>query len=380
MSTQTFSLDAYLEELKPLINIDCGTNTPSGVSAIADMMTGKYEAIGWHVARHSFGEAVGPGLQVTNKPDAEEYDIMLVGHMDTVFPEGTVSEWSFSRDTEKAYGPGVADMKSGLLNAFLTLKNLPADVLDRLSICVCMNPDEETGSTYSAEWIKSVALKSRCVLVAEAARVDGSLVKARKGSGVYEIEFHGKAAHAGNEPQKGISAITEFAQWVNRLNQETNFETGTTLNFGTIEGGTTSNVVPEFAKTVLDIRFWNNEDYDDIEKLIGEMAEAPFLEGMNIKLNRIAHKPAFTPNEKSEKLMALIEESGQQMDLPVTWTAAGGGSDANYTGALGVPTVDGLGPIGAGMHSRNEFLQLDSIEPRLQLLRNVVINLAEKAI
>ena len=378
MSLQAFNLEQYLEELKSLVNIDCGTYTPAGVAKIADIMTAKYEGLGWQVSRKDLGDVVGPGLMATNKPDAEVFDIMLVGHMDTVFPEGTVAEWSLSNDGEKAYGPGAADMKSGLLNVFLAIESLPEDVLDRLSIAVCMNPDEEIGSIYSGDWIKATAKQSKCVLVAEAARADGSLVKARKGMASYTITFHGKAAHAGNEPEKGVSAITELASWITRLNQETNFETGTTLNFGKVEGGSAGNVVPDLAKTVLDIRFWNNDDYSKLQGLIQEMVENPTLEGITVELDREAYKPAFTPNEDSKKLMALIEETGKAMDLPVTWQAVGGGSDANLTGALGIPTVDGLGPIGGGMHSRNEFMVLDSIAPRLKLLRNVIINIAEK--
>ena len=379
MIAKEFNLEAYLEALKPLVNIDCGTNTPAGVARIADMMTEKYENIGWQVTREDFGEQVGPGLLVTNKPGAEQFDIMLIGHMDTVFPEGTVAEWSLTHDDEKAYGPGCADMKSGLLNMFLAVSSLPEDVLDRLNIAVVMNPDEETGSTFSDEWLKAIAKKSKCVLVAEAARADGSLVKARKGMAHYVVEFNGKAAHAGNEPEKGVSAITELAHWISTLNQETNFETGTTLNFGTVKGGTGSNVVPDFASTDLDIRFWDNDAYAALEQKVADMVANPSLEGVSINLIRKAYKPAFTPNEDSEKLMALIEATGKDIDLPVTWQAVGGGSDANLTGSLGIPTVDGLGPIGGAMHSRNEFMVLGSIAKRLELLRNVIINIAEKA-
>lgn len=377
MSDQHFNLDQYLEELKPLINVDCGTWTPAGVSKVADIMTEKYQGIGWQVTLHTFDEKVGPGLLATNKPEAEAYDIMLIGHLDTVFPEGTVAEWSLTHDGEKAYGPGVADMKSGQLNMFRAISQLPEDVTDRLSICVCMNPDEEIGSIYSGDWLKSIASKSRYVLVAEAARADGSLVKARKGMASYLVEFKGKAAHAGNEPEKGISAITELAHWITTLNRETNFDTGTTLNFGVVKGGSAGNVVPDYASTVLDIRFWDNDDYGRLEKKIQHMVATPSLQGVEIKLTCEAHKPAFTPNEGSEKLMTLIEKTGEDMGLNITWQAVGGGSDANLTGSLGVPTIDGLGPIGGAMHSRNEFLVLDSIEPRLTLLRNVLINLAE---
>lgn len=379
MSIQAFDLDLYLEELKALINIDCGSTTPEGIASIADLMTEKYESIGWQVSRIHLDDKAGPALLATNNPNATQYDLMLVGHMDTVFPEGTVAEWSFSRDEKQAYGPGVADMKSGLLNVFLAVKSLPVDVKDKLDIVVCMNPDEEIGSIYSKSLIEETARKSRHVIVAEAARADGSLVEARKGSAVYEISFQGKAAHAGNEPQNGISAITEMAHWITRLNQETNFETGTTLNFGTVSGGAGSNIVPEHASTVLDIRFWNNDDYAELQQLISSLVENPFLSGMQTQVERISYKPAFQQTEESKAFIELIEATGEDMGLPITWQSVGGGSDANHTGALGISTVDGLGPIGGGMHSRKEFLVLNSIEPRLNLLRNVMINLAERA-
>ena len=379
MSKVEFDLEQYLSELKTLINIDCGTYTPEGVTKVADLMTEKYEGIGWQVTCHILDEKVGPALIATNKPAAEQFDVMMIGHLDTVFPAGTVAEWSLTTDGEKAYGPGVADMKAGQLNLFRACASLPADVTDRLSMVVVMNPDEEVGSLFSGDLVKEIAMKSKCVLVGEAARADGSLVKARKGMARYTIEFNGKAAHAGNEPQNGISAISELAHWITTLNKETSFETGTTLNFGTITGGAGSNVVPEYAKTELDIRFWNNDDYTALEKQIAEMEARPFLEGIKINLVREAHKPAFTPGEGGKKLMALIEKSGQDIGLDITWQAVGGGSDANLTGALGIPTVDGLGPIGGSMHSRNEFMVLNSVEERLNLLRNILINLAETA-
>lgn len=373
----SFDLNQYLEELKELINVDCGTYTSTGVSKIADIMTQKYTDAGWNVTRYQFDEKVGPGLFATNKPEANHFDVLLIGHMDTVFPEGTIAEWSFSQDEEKAYGPGVSDMKAGLFNLFKAATSLPADVLEKMSIGVCMNPDEEIGSIYSGKWIKEMALKSAKVLVCEPARMDGSLVKARKGIATYDIEIKGRAAHAGNEPEKGISATTELAHWIIELNKETNFETGTTLNVGVVKGGTAGNVVAEYAFGDLDIRFWDNDDFARLEAKLQQMQQSPFLAGCEVVLKQTAYKPAFTPNSESEKLMALVEKSGEQVGVNITWQAVGGGSDGNLTGSLGIPTVDGMGPIGGGLHSHSEFMVLDSVEPRLNLLRQVLINLSD---
>ncbi len=285
----SFSLQAYLDELRPLINVDCGTLTREGIEQIADIMSEKYLQLGWHVKRVDLGEA-GSGLEVRNKPETEQIDVMLVGHMDTVFPVGTVAERPMSVDGSKAYGPGVSDMKSGLLNIVHALRSMDKETLDKLSICVCMNPDEEIGSIYSSGWLDSVALKSKQVLVAEAARADGSLVKARKGMARYELEFKGKAAHAGNEPENGRSAITEMAHWIIAINKMTDFQTGTTFNSGVVEGGSGANVVADYAKNIVDVRFWDNDEYAEADRKISEMTEKPFTDGVTVVAKRVAHQ------------------------------------------------------------------------------------------
>ncbi|GAK86374.1 acetylornithine deacetylase [Vibrio ponticus] len=233
-----FSLEQYLAELRPLIDVDCGTYTLEGIEFIASQFEAKFaEMSGWSVKRIDCGKA-GVGLEIRNQPEAEMIDVMLIGHMDTVFPVGTAAARPMTTDADKAYGPGVSDMKSGLLNVVFAMRNLDQAVLDKLSICICMNPDEETGSTDSVEWLQSVAKNARNVLVAEAARADGRLVKARKGLAGYKLTFSGKAAHAGNDPQAGRSAITEMANWILAINAMTNFESGTTLNVGVVNGGT----------------------------------------------------------------------------------------------------------------------------------------------
>lgn len=372
----SFSLDAYLNELRPLINVDCGTLTKDGIEQIASIMSEKYQQLGWHIKRVDLGDA-GTGLEIRNKPDTDTIDLMLVGHMDTVFPVGTVAERPMSVDGNRAFGPGVSDMKSGLLNIVYALRGMDKNTLDKLSICVCMNPDEEIGSTYSSDWLSTVALKSRQVLVAEAARADGSLVKARKGMARYELEFKGKAAHAGNEPEKGRSAITEMAHWIIAIDQMTNFKTGTTFNSGVVAGGSGANVVADHAKNIVDVRFWDNDEYAEADRKIQELVEAPFTHGVTVVATRVAHKPAMVPTEKTEALMKLVEAAGSDAGVEIQWKSVGGGSDANNTAALGIPSLDGLGPVGGGFHSDEEYLELDSIEPRIRLLQAVITKLSE---
>lgn len=373
----SFSLNNYLEELRPLINLDCGTLTVDGIDIVATTMAQKYLDLGWNVKRIDCGIA-GTGLEVRNKPQADHIDVMLIGHMDTVFPVGTAAARPMTHDNERAYGPGVSDMKSGLLSVVYALRDLDPTALDALSICVCMNPDEEIGSLHSETWLKSVAVNAKHVLVAEAARADGSLVKARKGMARYRLSFHGKAAHAGNEPQNGRSAITEMAHWILAINALTDFDSGTTLNAGVVSGGAGANIVPDFAEVVVDVRFWDNDEYAAVDAQIRTLTETPFVDGVTITVEREAHKPSMVPSPQTEVLMAQVEAVGKELGIDITWQAVGGGSDANLTAVLGIPTLDGLGPIGAGFHSADEWLDLASIEPRIRLLQQVLVKISQQ--
>lgn len=366
------NLDQYIEELKTLVNVDCGTQTVAGVATVAGIIEALWQREGWHTEQVNLGDKVGPGVFVSNRPGAEQFDVLLVGHLDTVFAPGTVAERPMREDETRLYGPGVSDMKSGLLNILWAMRALDAADKDRLSIAVAMNPDEETGSVYSHEWIGGLAKRARCVLVCEAARADGSLVKARKGMAGYHLTFSGVAAHAGNDPEKGRSAITALAHAITAINSLTDWTCGTTLNVGVINGGSAANVVADSATAELDLRFWENDEYDRVNQALEALCEKGFLEGVTTTLSRVNHKPAMAAGESTQQLMQLVENAGKEENIAITWQAVGGGSDANHTAALGIPTLDGLGPIGAGFHSPAEWLDKASIEPRIRLLKRVV--------
>ena len=366
------NLDHYIEELKTLVNVDCGTQTIAGVATVAGIMQALWQREGWHAEQVDLGDKVGPGVFVSNRPQAEQFDVLLVGHLDTVFAPGTVAERPMSGDDTRLYGPGVSDMKSGLLNILWAMRGLDAADKDRLAIAVAMNPDEETGSVHSHAWIGELARRSRRVLVCEAARADGSLVKARKGMAGYHLTFSGVAAHAGNDPEKGRSAITALANSIAAINALTDWDRGTTLNVGVIHGGSAANVVADSAVAELDVRFWENDEYDRVNQALDALCRKGFLEGVTTSLTRVNHKPAMAASEATRQLMQLVEKAGNEEGIAITWQAVGGGSDANHTAALGVPTLDGLGPIGAGFHSPAEWLDKASIEPRIRLLKRVV--------
>ena len=183
------------------------------------------------------------------------------------------------------------------------------------------------------------------------------------------------AAHAGNEPEKGRSAITAFANSVLAINALSDMPRGTTLNIGVVQGGSAANVVPATLHAEVDVRFWDNAEYDRVHQALQSLCQQGFLNGVTTTLTRVSHKPAMAASEGTQKLMTLVEQAGKEEGIVVSWQAVGGGSDANHTAALGIPTLDGLGPVGAGFHSKDEWLDIASIEPRIRLLRRVISTL-----
>ncbi|MBD1575019.1 MULTISPECIES: M20 family metallopeptidase [Vibrio] len=370
--TQSFDLQRYIQQLETLVNVDCGTRTVQGVAKIADILTPMFEQIGFSVTRHHVSDEAGPCLEITNKPNAEFYDVMLSGHMDTVFPEGTVAKRPMSLDEQKIYGPGTSDMKSGILSAWYALQQLSDEERDRLAIVVALNCDEEIGSLYSRTWIEEMARKSRRVLVCEAARTSGNLIRSRKGNAKYELIFNGVASHAGSALEEGVSAIYELSHWALAIKNLVNLETGTTMNVGVIEGGLVVNVVPDFAKATVDLRFWSNEEAQIIDDTLRAMAKTPFEKGASVEVNRLTFKPSMQPTDATQVMMTIVSEEADKLDIQYGWEDAGGGSDGNFTANVGTPTLDGFGPMGSGFHSDKEFLLIDSIKPRIDLLANVL--------
>ena len=368
----TFNLDAYLKELEYLVNIDSGSRYPEGTARVAEFFYKKFTSLGWKVKEHKFDPVVGPCLEIVNTNQAK-YDVLLMGHMDTVFKTGTASERPFALAGDRAYGPGVSDMKSGLLYIYYAMIGLQAEgKLENTAICVALNSDEEISSVYSRPWLESLAEKSRYALVLEAARANGNLVNQRKGVGRYAIEFTGVAAHAGVNPEKGSSAVQELAQWILALHAQTNYATGTTLNVGVVNGGTAANVVAEQAKAEVDFRFSSPAEAKRIDALIKDMAAQPKTAGTKVKVTGGVTRPPMTPDAATLQLCTEIEELAAKLGLEIGWTATGGGSDGNFTANLGVVTIDGVGPIGGSAHGPEEYLVVSSLEPRLQLLCKII--------
>ncbi|QZY56003.1 M20 family metallopeptidase [Crassaminicella profunda] len=375
MNAYKLDLNEYLKNLESLVNQDSGSKDPEGISKIALFMGDLYTKMGWLVKVNKFHEDAGPCLEIRNNHE-DGIDLLLIGHMDTVFPKGTVKERPFTIKGDRAFGPGVVDMKSGLLSMYYALKSLNLNELEKApSICVALNSDEEISSRFSRKWIESLARKSKYAFVLEPARKNGALVKERKGILKYNIEFTGVAAHAGVNPQDGISAITELGHWITKLNECNNFEAGTTLNVGVVSGGSAPNVVAEKANAVVDVRFKCEDELRKVERTVENLRKTPKLEGMKVDVTKLGFRPPLNPSEETKALYKMVDGIAEDLGMDIEWVATGGGSDANFTAALGVPTVDALGPIGGGAHGVDEYLEIPSIEPRLELLRRLIIKL-----
>ena len=366
----------YVEALGRMVNLDCGTFCPEGVNRIADLCEERFLAAGWDVERRS--HRPGPGEErlgdvvIGRLRGQAPVKLLLIGHMDTVFPEGTAKERPFRVEGDKALGPGVADMKAGLLGGFFALEALlraDAQIPDITFVC---NPDEEIGSPFSGPFIRRLAAEAHVSLVLEAARQGGELVSARKGVLDIRIEIGGRAAHAGVEPRRGRSAIVEAANKVLALDALNGRWPGVTVNTGVILGGTRPNVVPERCVLEVDLRSPEDETFTAAQAEVRRIARTSSVEGTT---GSVEIGPGFPPMEKTEgtaRLVRLAQEVALQLGFEVRDTATGGASDANHIAGMGVPVLDGLGPIGGADHAPGEWLDLTSVVPRMALLAGLI--------
>ncbi|MFN2543238.1 MAG: M20 family metallopeptidase [Actinomycetota bacterium] len=369
--------EEYMQTLRALVDIDSGTYTVEGVNRVADHCEERFRSGGWSVDRHAHvpndGEPqLGDLVIGTIDGGAPGPAILMIGHTDTVFPEGTAAERPMRVDGDRAFGPGVCDMKSGLLAGFFAVEALVStgDLPGRVTY-VC-NPDEEIGSPFSKPFIQKLAGDSDAALVLEPGRTNGRLVTARKGVTDMRIDITGRSAHAGVEPERGASAVLEAAHKVLALHELNGRWPGVTVNAGVLNGGTRPNVVAERCEIHVDIR----------APELGALEEAR-IEAIRIgETNTVADTTSMVrlfenhlPMEKTEgtiRLLELAQEIAEELGFEIRDLATGGASDANTTAAAGVPTLDGLGPIGGDAHSPAEWLDLTSVVPRVALLAGMI--------
>lgn len=361
-----------LDLLKGLVEHESPSRDKPALDALAALLAtrlreqgGEVEVVptdaGDHVvARFPGSRTARPGLVLT--------------HFDTVWPLGTLARMPFREEGPRLFGPGVFDMKASLVQVLEVLEALRVQGLrPPRPLTVAMTSDEEVGSASSRPLIEQLAEESEYVLVLEPPLADGSLKTARKGVGRFTIEVEGKAAHAGVAPERGASAIVELAHQIVRIHAFNDPASGTTVNVGVVHGGTTSNVVPALAIARVDVRATTLAAAEVVERGLKCLTTA--TPGTRLRVSGDFGRP---PMERTPAVAGLFERAraiGHGLGLELTEGSTGGGSDGNFTAALGVPTLDGLGVLGGGAHADDEHIVIDSLPERAALLAALLLNL-----
>lgn len=369
---EKFDLEDFLAQVEELVNIDSGSHDIEGVTKVGNIMREKFQALGWTARDAQLAKTQAPCVEIFNKTD-EAFDVFLLCHIDTVFPHGTVAKIPYREEDGKLYGAGVYDMKTSCIMTYYILKMLQEEgKLDKLSICVGLNAEEELGSRNAREWIESVAKRSKYVICTEPARSKGEMVIERKGLARYKFEIKGKAVHAGINPWDGVSAIKILAKWILELHELNNYDIGTSLNMGLINGGIGVNTVADYAVGELDLRYELVEEYDKVVAKIEELTEWTKAQGGDVVISGGITRPVMKPTAESLSLAKEVDEIALKYGIKNVWMKTGGGSDANFSGALGIPTIDGIGPQGALSHTDHEYVVKDAIEPYSLITKDTI--------
>jgi glutamate carboxypeptidase len=371
--------DTFVADLERMVNVDCGSYTPAGVNEIADMCEARFRDAGWEVDRRTQTPAGGEpqlgDLVIGRLRGGGGPRILLVGHTDTVFDEGTVAVRPFRIDGDIARGPGVSDMKGGLLTGFYAIDVLRASGFDGFgTVTYVCNPDEEIGSPFSGPIIRELAPEHDAAFVLEGARANGDIVSSRKGITDYEVEVVGRAAHAGVEPEKGRSALLQAARTIIALHELNGRWPGVTVNVGAAHGGTRSNVVAERCRLHVDLRSPEASTLDEADAELRRIC-ADAMPDVTIDVHANSWHRPMEKTEASGRLVDIANGVSGELGFEVHDAATGGASDANTTSAAGCPTIDGLGPIGGDDHGPAEWLDLSSVVPRVALLAGIVSRL-----
>jgi glutamate carboxypeptidase len=366
------NLDGYLEDLRYLASIDSGTYDKAGVDAVQHWFEERFRQLGFDTERHP-QEQWGDDL-IARKRGLGTGRVLLIGHADTVYQAGTAAERPLTFDGDKILGPGTCDMKAGLLTGLYAMRALDqAGWMDYDTISCLIVSDEEIEQRHSAELLKSEGPKHHAALTLEAARANGDIVTSRKATRWYRVEAHGKAAHAGVEPEKGASATLAIAHVIVDAFKLNGHKPGMTLNPGRITGGANPNIVADSANVMFDLRAWTNADLEELAAGLQHVVAAERVPGVSLELIREGEgMPAMERSPGTIRLESHAIDIAGSLGFSLAGAATGGGSDVSYAVHKGTPGLDGLGPIGGLDHGPDEYIERSSIVPRTALLAKLL--------
>ena len=360
--------DWLRETIESLVAIESPSTDKPAVDRCGAELSRRLESIGAAVHRlpreargdHIRADFAGAGPRV-----------LLLGHFDTVWPVGQLERQPLREDAGRLLGPGIFDMKAGIGVSMLALRALhELEASDLPRVTMLWTTDEEVGSETSRAAIEALARECSAVLVLEPSLPGGGVKTSRKGCGELELTVHGVSAHAGLDPGKGASAIHELAHQVVAITALQNPERGVTLNVGRIAGGSRTNVVADVARASIDVRVLTMEDAATVEEQL--RALLPVLAGTRLELHGGVDRPPLERNAAVIRLYGVAREVAGELGKDLPEGAAGGGSDGNFTAAIGVPTLDGLGPRGDGAHALHEYVELDDLAWRAAFIARLL--------
>jgi len=359
-------MGAMLDCLRQTVEIESPSDSKPGVNRLAGFLAKEFKRCSGQIQLLEHPSA-GSAVKAAFWPgERRQKPILLLGHLDTVWEVGTLAQMPYRVRGRKAFGPGILDMKSGIVIGLWAIRALQAfEMSPPAPVHFFLNPDEEVSSVAFRDEILAEAKRARAVLVLEPAAAGGALKTARKGVGEFRITVHGRSAHAGVNPAAGANAIMELTRQLVTVQSFARPERGLTLNVGKIQGGSRSNVVPECATAWIDARIPRMNDRAVIEKRI--RSRKPYDRGTWLEIEGGINRP---PMER-KMTVALFRKAralGTALGIDLAEATTGGGSDGNFTAALGIPTLDGLGGVGDGAHARHEHILIPELPRRAALL------------
>lgn len=314
-------------------------------------------------------EVSGPVL-VMDYPGASLNRITFLAHFDTVFPRGTTQSWPVTKNGELVTGPGVFDMKSGLVQMIWAIKGLDGLGMRRPAIRIVLNSDEEIGSPFSRSILEQASLGSEAVLVFEGSAHHGAIKTARKGVGLFTVTADGLEAHAGLDPEAGVSAIDEIARVIRRLHDAADLSQGTSINVGTLHGGSRANVLAGYARANLDVRVSSASELSRVENLLKSLTA--YHPKAKITVSGGWNRPIMSRTEENVAMYELARRISHRLGADLGEASVGGASDGNFVSALGLPVLDGLGGVGSGAHARHENISIPAMPQRAAVAAAVI--------
>lgn len=368
------NLSTSLNQLEKIVNIESYTQDKQGVNKVNNTLKNWLNVLGFETSK-TMNNNFGDHLHAKIKGKKNDGKILLMGHMDTAHPTGTLDKFPFSKDGSKLYGPGVSDMKSGIISMILAAKALHYTQSDSISeIEILLTPDEEVGSPISSDIIPMYAEKSIAVFNLEPGRPDGTIVNKRKGSAHLKIYIQGKSAHSGTFYEDGISANDELALKMINIKKLENKIEGVTINFGIINGGVSNNIVSPESTATIHLAFWKVSDYEYVYEKIQEIVEHSYIEGTQSTLKGTIGILPMNETDSVKRLTSIYCETASSLNLDIKFKPTKGASDAGFVSNLNIPIICGVGPVGGNWHTTDEYMEIDSFYERTNILAHAILN------